>query len=120
MTDEKHNLGRANGGGWFASGGVAASILAFIGASCCLLPPIVLLNLGIGTALVGNIAFLGKFQVWFQGLTVILLAAGYYFVFRAGRPSRRVLTWLIFATVFAAVAFTVQRYEGAIVQWLNL
>ncbi len=119
MTDEKHNLRRANGGGWFAGGGVAASILAFIGASCCLLP-IVLLNLGIGTAFAGNIAFLGKFQIWFQGLTIVLLAAGYYFAFRRGRPSGRVLAWLIFATLFAAVAFTVQRYEGAIVQWLNL
>lgn len=119
MTDEKRNLGRANGGGWFAGGGVAASILAFIGASCCLLP-IVLLNLGIGTALAGNIAVLARFQVWFQALTIILLVAGYYFAFRAGRPSGRVLAWLIFATLFVVAAFVVQKYEGAIVQWLNL
>lgn len=106
-------------GGWFASGGVLASLFAFIGASCCVLP-IILVNLGVSTTLVVKLGFLARNQALFQWATLALLVAATFFAFRNGRPRMRVMVLLIIGFAFAGVAYVLPSYEREILEWLNL
>ncbi len=119
MTEQNNNESSQKSGSWFAGGGIIAGFFAFIGASCCVLP-IILVNLGVSTALVGNLAFFARAQVWFQWLTLVLIAAGFFFAFRRGRPRPRVIALLCLAVVLAVAAYVLPSYEGAILRWLNL
>ena len=69
-----------NKSGWFAKGGVLAGVFAFIGASCCILP-IILINLGLSSAIVSHLGFLARMRPWFLGLTIILIIAGFIYAF---------------------------------------
>lgn len=106
-------------GGWFASGGVVASMFAFIGASCCVLP-IILVNLGVSTTLVAKFGFFARNQALFQWVTLALLVAATFFAFRNGRPRMRVMVLLIFGFALAGVAYVLPSYEREILEWLNL
>ena len=73
MASEDPNKTKARRkGGWVAGGGALAGLGAFIGASCCVLP-LILINLGVSAALVGKLAFFARFQHYFLGGAVILL-----------------------------------------------
>jgi len=61
--------------GWFAKGGILASLFAVIGASCCILP-IILINLGLSSALVSHLGFFARFRHWFILFTPILVGGG--------------------------------------------
>lgn len=109
-----------NKSGWFAKGGVLAGVFAFIGASCCILP-IILINLGLSSAIVSHLGFLARMRPWFLGLTIILIIAGFIYAFRGGkRPPRRILTFLILATLLAIGAYILPYFEGDLQRWLNL
>ncbi|RIJ20144.1 hypothetical protein D1227_13945, partial [Henriciella mobilis] len=103
----------------FASGGVVASFFAFIGASCCVLP-IILVNLGVSTTLVAKLGFFARNQALFQWVTLALLAAAAFFAFRNGRPSMRVIVLLVIGFALAGVAYVLPSYEREILEWLNL
>lgn len=105
--------------GWFASGGVLASVFAFIGASCCVLP-IILVNLGVSTALVSKLGFFARNQALFQWVTLALLGAAAFFAFRNGRPSVRVIVLLVIGFALVGVAYVLPSYEREILEWLNL
>ncbi|KCZ92175.1 hypothetical protein [Hyphomonas johnsonii] len=103
---------------WLARGGVFASLLSLIGASCCVLP-IVLVNIGVSTALVSRLAVLARYQSWFQWGAVALLVAATIITFRRGRPQPRTLVWLGIGIVLVTAAHMLPLYEGEMLRWLN-
>jgi len=91
-----------------------------IGASCCILP-IILVNLGMSSALVSHLGVVARLRPWFMVLTVCLVIGSFIFAYRGGRrPSRRTLSLLILAGALAVGATLLPYYEGDIQRWLNL
>ncbi len=96
---------------------VAGSIVGAIAAwSCCILP-LVLFSLGVSGAWIGNLTSLAPYQPYFIGVTIVLLGAGYWLVYRSSKracadtkpcahsvPRRAVMIGLILATVLVAAA----------------
>lgn len=106
-------------GGWFAGGGMMSGLGAFIGASCCVLP-LILVNLGVSTALVGKLAFFARAQHYFMGAAVLLLAVGIVAAFWKGRrPSKRVAIALVLAAAFVFAAYIMPFYEPQLLRWVN-
>lgn len=64
---------------------IIASILAVIGASCCVIP-LIFLNLGIGGAWLANLAILQPARPYLIAASIIALAASIYLFWR-GRKS---------------------------------
>lgn len=106
--------------GWFAKGSVLASFFAMIGASCCILP-IILINLGLSTALVSHLNFFARFRHWFIVLSLMLIIGGIYYAYSGGRrPTRRTPIILGLAAVLTLAAYALPYYEGDLQQWFNL
>ncbi|MEL7322563.1 MAG: hypothetical protein AAFN03_11270 [Pseudomonadota bacterium] len=106
-------------GWWFARGGALTSFFAFIGASCCVLP-IILVNLGVSTTLVAKLGLFARYQTMFQWVTLALLIVATFFTFRNGRPRMRVIIVLVIGFVLAGIAYVLPSYEREILEWLNL
>lgn len=106
-------------GGLFAGGGLVASIFAFIGASCCVLP-IILVNLGVSTTFIAKLGFFARNQALFQWVTLVLLLAATFFAFRNGSPRLRIILLLIFGFTLSAVSYVLPFYEREILEWMNL
>ncbi len=104
---------------WLAGGSLFAGATALIGASCCVLP-IVLVNLGLSGALVSNLAYFARAKDWVLGLSVLLIAGGVVLAAKRGRMSARTFVLLVAATVMVAAAYILPSYEGEILRWLNL
>lgn len=105
--------------GWFAGGGIVAGFFAFIGASCCVLP-IILVNLGVSTALVSKLGFFARNQALFQWVTLALLLAATFIAIRNGRFGPRIVILLLIGFALAIVAYVLPSYEREILEWLNL
>lgn len=106
--------------GWLAGGGVFAGFFAFLGASCCVLP-IILVNLGLSSALAANLAVFARFRVWIVGVALALVVASIFFAYRDGRrPRPRVWISASAALLLIAAAWIFPHYEGALLRWLNL
>ena len=58
------------------------SILAAIGVASCCVIPFTLATVGISGAWIGNFTALAPYQPYFFGLAVLLLAAGFFVVYR--------------------------------------
>jgi len=112
---------KAKSGGWLAGGGALAGLAAFIGASCCVLP-IVLVNLGLASALLaGHLAFFARARPWFLGAAALLIAGAALAAFWKGRrPNGRVLTILAAATLLTAGAYGFPYVEPDILRWMSL
>lgn len=120
MTEETHKPATANGAGLLAGGGVLSGLFAFLGASCCVLP-IVLVNLGLGGAFVANLAVFARFRMWIIGVALLLVAASIVFAFLGGRrPRARFWISVSAALLLVAAAWVLPHYEGALLQWLGL
>ncbi|WP_411818490.1 mercuric transporter MerT family protein [Hyphococcus sp. DH-69] len=106
-------------GSLFASGGVIASIFAVIGASCCILP-LVLINLGISVAVVGNLALMSAARPYFilsaLGLVVLSFIAAYR---HGNRPRGVMIGLLILASFFIVFASILPFFEPSIVKWIS-
>ena len=103
-----------------AGSGTITGIAAFIGASCCVLP-IILVNIGFGSSIVGNLAFFASAKPIFMAATVAMIAIGFLTAFWGGRrPSHKVTVLLIVATFLAVGAYVLPFYEANILRWLNL
>ena len=112
---------RGAGGATGKAGLVAAGgVLGALAASSCCIAPLVLFTLGIGGAWIGNLTALAPYQPVFIGVTVALLATGYYLVYRkpavacgegeaCARPLPRrgvkAALWLATALAVSAAAF---------------
>lgn len=124
MTSETDNdvtvtkASRANG--WLAGGGVLGGFFAFLGASCCALP-ILLVNLGVSSALVANFGFFARYKNAFMIIAMLLLAGAIVFGLRGGRrPKTRFWISVSVAVLLLAGAWILPSYEGALLRWLNL
>ena len=65
----------------------AGSILAAIGAASCCVIPFTLATVGISGAWIGNLTALAPYQPYFLGLAVVLLAGGFFAVYRKPRAA---------------------------------
>jgi mercuric ion transport protein len=83
-----------------------AVVAALVASSCCI-GPLVLAALGVGGA--GALAAFGAYRPFILGVTVVLLAAGFYLTYRKPRAcgcERRNPTGLWIATVMVAIFAT--------------
>ena len=74
-TDVQPNTSKE---GLYAAGGLIGALLA---SSCCIVP-FLLLTLGVGGAWVGNLTALAPYQPIFLTVAIVLLAAGFWKVYR--------------------------------------
>lgn len=101
-----------------ASGGIVSGLAAFVGASCCVLP-LILMNIGLGGAWIANLAFFAVYKTYFVAASAVLVALAFVAAFWGGRrPSRKTLTVLGVASVLTVAAFILPWYEGRIIQML--
>lgn len=106
--------------GWLAGGGVLGGMAAFLGASCCALP-ILLVNLGVSSALVGNLAFFARYKTGFMVVAAVLLAIAIGYALRGGRrPRARFWLSVLAGVLLLAGAWLLPSYEVELLQWLNL
>ncbi len=119
MKDEKQNSTTSQECGWLAGGGLLSGAFAILGASCCVLP-IILVNLGVSSALVANLVFFARAREAFMGLTLVLLAAGVVFALRGGRRPRLGF-WIALGAgiVLLAAAWIMPLYERELLQWVR-
>ncbi|MHA1525026.1 MAG: mercuric transporter MerT family protein [Alphaproteobacteria bacterium] len=95
-------------------------ILGALSASACCVLPLTLFSLGISGAWIGNLTAMYPYKWYFVGFTLVVLAAGYYLVYRTpkvacadgtvcARPvSNRIMKsslWLATVLVGVAIAF---------------
>lgn len=105
--------------GIVAGGSALSGLAAVIGASCCVLP-IILVNLGASTAFVSNLTFFARYKPQFAAVTIALIAIGFVAAFwRGRRPNRTTLSMLSLASLFALAAYVLPQYEPYILRWLN-
>jgi len=119
MSSEGKTSKRSKKGGVMAGGSVLSGVAAFVGATCCVLP-LILVNLGVSTALVGKLAFFARAQHYFMGAAVVLLGAAIIAAFWKGRrPSKRVAITLVLAALLTIVAYAMPFYEPQLLRWMN-
>lgn len=93
-----------------SSGGVVGGFFAFIGASCCVIP-ILLVHIGVASGLVARLGWFAKWQPVFMAFAVLLLAVSLFFAFRQSSRSRLFwITWSLGA-FFTAVAIVLPFFE---------
>lgn len=106
-------------GGLFAGGGALAGLATFVGASCCVLP-LLLAQIGLGTAFASQLGFLVRAKPYLEVLTVALIIGGLVASFWNGRrPRPMVVVMLIGALVFIAGSEILPHYEGQIMRWIG-
>ena len=120
MTGEDQNKTKARRkSGWIAGGGALSGLGALIGASCCILP-LILINLGVSAALVGKLAFFARFQHYFMGAAIVLLAVAIAAAFwRGRRPDKRVVITLALAAALIVADYIMPFYEPQLLRWVN-
>lgn len=119
MPDEDQKQKGDKRAGLAAAGGAATGLAALIGASCCVLP-LILVNLGVSAALVGKLAFFARAQSYFMAATGLLIGAAIIAAFWSDRrPSQRVIATLAFASLLVLGAYIMPFYEGALLRWIN-
>lgn len=95
----------------FAGGGIVTGLAALIGASCCVLP-ILLVQAGVSTALVAHLGIFARAKPYLLALTAILVLAGFVAAFWGGRsPRPSVLALLVVAALLTAGAYTMPYFE---------
>ena len=107
-------------GGFFAGGGLIAATFAVVGASCCLLP-LVLINLGLSSAVIGNLSLFSAAKPYFTAVSIGLVGLSFFAVYRNGRrPSGAMICLLIIASLFTILASLLPFFEGSIVRWIEV
>lgn len=96
------------------------SILTAIGAASCCVIPFTLATIGVSGAWIGNLTALAPYQPYFLGLTALLLAGGFFLVYRkrntacadgsycartASDRTAKIALWTATVLVILAVAF---------------
>lgn len=118
MTQDTQPRRRAPGA-LFAGGGALAGLATFIGASCCVLP-VLLAQIGLGTALVSQLSFLDHARPYLLAATLVLIVGALVASFwRGRRPRPVVLVMLLAAAALIIGAEILPHYEGLIVRWIE-
>lgn len=103
--------------GWLSGGGALSGFFAFLGASCCVVP-ILLVHFGVATGIVAQLAWFGRWQtpiLWVAaGLLVIALTAALW----SGRA--RPVFWISWGigALFILIALVLPQYEPGLQSWL--
>lgn len=117
MSKDTEEPGRA--GGLFAGGGIITGLAALIGASCCVLP-ILLVQAGVSTALVAHLGIFARAKPYLLAATTLLVFAGFVATFWGGRrPRPLVLAFLIVATALVMGAYAMPYYERELLDWMR-
>ena len=102
-----------------AGGGALSAFLAFIGASCCVLP-IILVGMGVSSGVVAQLGVFVQLQPWLLGAALALITGSFAAAYRGGRrPRPRTLAFLLVGVVFVALSIGLSLYETEVLQWLN-
>lgn len=110
---------RQLGGSLFAGGGLLTGLASLIGASCCVLP-IVLVQAGVSTALVAHLAIFAVAKPYLLAVTALLVVAGFTAAFWKGRrPRALVLALLVIATASVVAAYVMPHYERELLDWFR-
>lgn len=100
--------------------GILAGFAAFIGASCCVVP-ILLVHMGVASALVARLSWFARWQETFFWGAAILLALSLGMALMRGRPARAFWIWWGLGACFLAIAQILPHYEAelqhALLQW---
>lgn len=106
-------------GSLLAGGGVLAGFGALLGASCCVLP-ILLVQAGLSTALVAHLAWFAQAKPYLMGVTSVLILAGFGAAFWGGRrPRPLVIALLVGAALLIAAATAAPHYERELLDWIR-
>ena len=105
--------------GLFAGGGVITGLGALIGASCCILP-ILLVQAGVSTALVAHLGVFTGAKSYLLAITAALILAGSVAAFWGGRrPRPLVLVLLVAAALLVTGACLAPLYELELLDWVR-
>jgi len=74
-------VSKSRGGARTIATAVASVVAALAASSCCVIP-LVLFTLGVSGAWIGNLTVLAPYQPVFVAVTLALLAAGFFMVYR--------------------------------------
>lgn len=108
-----------NASGILAGGGILTGLSALMGASCCVLP-ILLVQIGVSTALIAHLAWFAQAKPYLLGFTAVLILVGFIFAFwRGSQPRPLVLVALIGAGILVAGAIALPHYERELVDWIG-
>jgi mercuric ion transport protein len=103
---------------WLSGSGALGGVAAFIGASCCVLP-LVLVQLGVATGLVAHLAWFARWQPYLFWAAAAILALSATLALWRGQPSLSFwIRWAIGA-IFLAAAFVLPNYELQILHWIR-
>lgn len=92
---------------------------ALIGASCCVLP-IILFQLGIGSALIGTLTFFAQSTVYFLIAATAFIVVGVIASFwNRRRPGRGAILLFAVAACIVLIAYLLPSYEGGILRVLG-
>lgn len=117
--DEKNRKQAAPAGG-LAAGGALAGFGALLGASCCI-APLILVNLGVSSALTANLVWFAQARIWLLGAALLFMAASAVMIWRAGRrPSTLVIAAYAATALLAVAALVLPAHEGALLRLLGL
>ena len=102
-----------------AGSGALSGFLAFIGASCCVLP-ILLVGTGVSSTVVAQLGVFVQFQPWLLGAALALIAGSFATAYWGGRrPRPRTVAILLAGGVFVGFSIALSLYETEVLQWLN-
>lgn len=117
MSEDTAPLSRPNG--IVAGGGLIGGLSALIGASCCVLP-ILLVQAGVSTALVAHLGVFARAKPYLLATTAVLILAGFIMAFWGGRrPQPVVLILLIGGALLVAGAIAMPHYERELLDWVR-
>lgn len=117
MSDDTEAPPRA--GGLLAGGGLVTGLGALVGASCCVLP-IVLVQAGVSTALVAHLGIFAQAKPYLLAVTALLVLAGFVVAFwRGRRPRPSVLLLLIGAALLVVAAYVMPSFEHGLLRWVR-
>ena len=115
MSDSNRNPQRLSP--LLSSGGALGGFFAFLGASCCVIP-ILLVQAGVATGLVARLAWFARWQSEFFWSAAGLLAVAVIWAVWRGRPGRSFWVWWVIGAAFLAAALILPRYEIQLQTWL--
>jgi mercuric ion transport protein len=110
---------RALGPKLAAGGGLASAVAGLIGASCCVLP-IILFNMGVGSAVIGNLIFFADKTEYFLIGALLFIALGIVASFWGGRkPGKRAIIMFALSALIVILAYFLPSFEGDILRLLG-
>ncbi|GLK53940.1 MULTISPECIES: hypothetical protein [Alphaproteobacteria] len=100
-----------------SGGGALGGFFAFLGASCCIIP-ILLVQAGVATGLVARLAWFARWQTEIFWSAAGLLALAPVFALWRGRPGGRFWIWWGVGAALLTAAAILPHYELRLQSWL--